>query len=716
MRIGRVLLSASLLLLAAGLAARAGTEPVTPESLLELVFVGDAQIAPDGSRVAFVRVTINAEKNRYERHIWVVETAGGDSRPYTHNRGDDTHPRWSLDGRWLAFLSTRPLPGAGKRKRYPAQIWLLPTNGGEAQPLTQMKFGVRGFVWSPDSTRIAFLAALGADDKLSETPADYTPPKQAPVRVINRMQYKANGVGFLPDRTTQLFILGVEDLLGTPAQLTQGQHNVSAPAWSPDGTRLAFSSNRTADSDYNNNTDIWVVPAAGGELVQLTRDKGPAGLPLWSPAGDQIIFVGASAGEGRRNGAATRQKLWRVPATGGRTVELTEGWDRGVGGFIAGDTRAPVSQDFRPKFSPEGDSIYFTASDRGNAPLFRLPAEGTAASTGLRNPHLAPPAMLTQLNGEVVSFSVAQNGSLALVFADATHPGEIYLRPAAGGRLRPLTHFNDDWLALHFIAEPEEIWFKGADKWDVEGWLLKPPGFDPEKKYPLLLEIHGGPHGQYGNTFFHEFQLLAGAGYLVLYTNPRGSTGYGQRFAAAIQKAWGQKDYEDLMKAVDAVIARGYVDEGRLGALGGSFGGYMTNWIVGQTDRFAAAVTMRCVSNLESFYGESDAWRLGDLAFGKPWYEAEKLYQKLSPIRYIRNVHTPLLIIHSEDDIRTPIEQGEEVYVALKRMKRPVEMVRFPRSNHNLSRTGEPQLRVERLKHIQRWLDTYLKPAAAPAD
>ncbi|MFQ5663437.1 MAG: S9 family peptidase [Terriglobia bacterium] len=691
---------------------QAGTKPVTPESLLELVFVADAQIAPDGSRVAFVHTVINAEKNRYQSHIWVVESAGGRPRPFTYSAGNETHPRWSPDGRWLAFLSTRPLRSDNEeKKRHPAQLWLLPTEVGEARPLTQMKHGVRSFVWAPDSTRIAFLAELGPEEEATETPSELDPSKQAPVRVITRMRYKADGQGFLDHRYTQLFIIGLDDPRGTLKQLTSGSSNVSAPAWSPDGSRLAFSSNRTPDADYNNNTDLWTVPAEGGELVQLTTEAGPQGTPVWSPDGAQIVFLGARQRQQRRFGAATATKLWAIATGGGRMKELTGEWDRRVGNRTAGDTRAPVSQDARPKWSPDGTALYFIGSDRGNAPLFRIPFAGpTSRQAG------GPPEMLTHLNGEVLSFSVARDGRIALVYGDATHPAEVYLRLGAGGRLRPLTYFNADWLEKYAIAEPEAFWFRGASKWEIQGWILKPPDFDPEKNYPLLLQIHGGPHAQYGNTFFHEFQLLASAGYVVLYTNPRGSVGYGQGFAAAIQKAWGQKDYIDLMKAVDAVITRDYIDPKRLGVLGGSFGGYMTNWIVGHTDRFAAAITMRCVSNLESFYGQSDAWRLGDLAFGKPWFKAEKLYRKLSPIRTIKKVRTPLLIIHSEEDIRTPIGQGEEVYVALKRMKRPVEMVRFPRSNHNLSRTGEPRLRVERLRHIQRWLDTYLKPAVRPAD
>lgn len=697
------LLAALLLLVGAGV-LRAGEQPVTPESLLELVFVADAQIAPDGSRVAFVRASSDAEKDGYERHIWIVEAAGGAPRQFTNSSGNDTHPRWSQDGRWLAFLSDRALEPGSKRERHPKQIWLLPVGGGEARPLTRMKRGVSEFAWSPDGTRIAFLSRLGPDDKPGETPAELAPQKEAPVRVVTRMSYKADGRGFLDDRYAQLFVISRDDPGGSLRQLTSGDHNASSPAWSPDGTRIAFSSNRTPDSDYNNNSDIWVVPASGGELIQLTTDGGPAGSPRWSPDGTQLIFVGASRAQGNRYGAATYRKLWRVSARGGEAEELTRQWDRSVPGFVAGDTRAPVSQDAAPKFSPDGEFIYFTAADRGNAPLFRLAAAGDV-----------PPDMITQLNGEVQSFSLAEDGTVALVFGNASRLPEIYLRPAGSGRMQQLTNFNAGWLARHYVAEPEEFWFKGANKWDVQGWILKPPGFDPQRKYPLLLQIHGGPHAQYGNIFFHEFQMLAGAGYLVLYTNPRGSSGYGQGFAAAIQKAWGQKDYVDLMKAVDAVVERGYADPDRMGVLGGSFGGYMTNWVVGHTDRFAAAITMRCVSNLESFYGQSDAWRLGDRAFGAPWYKAEKLYQKLSPVRYIEDVHTPLLIIHSEEDIRTPIPQGEEVYVALKRLQRPVEMVRFPRSNHNLSRTGEPKLRVQRLRHILRWMNRYLQPSA-PTD
>jgi dipeptidyl aminopeptidase/acylaminoacyl peptidase len=317
---------------------------------------------------------------------------------------------------------------------------------------------------------------------------------------------------------------------------------------------------------------------------------------------------------------------------------------------------------------------------------------------------------LVEGDHQICAFHVTPDGRrAALVMADPVNPGEVYALDLEGDRAgtpRCLTDLNADLFAEVQVLEPERLRIKSSDDITVEGWVLKPPGFSKERKHPLILQIHGGPHAQYGSVLFHEFQVLAGLGYVVLYMNPRGSQGYGEDFARAINEAWGDRDYMDLMEAVDAILEEGYIDEKRMGVAGGSYGGYMTNWIVGHTDRFAAAVTMRSVVNMESFFGSSDfGFEMRNELGGAPWQRRE-LYRKLSPITYVENIKTPLLIIHSEQDHRCPIEQAEQLYAALRALKREVLFIRYPEEGHGLSRGGKPEHRVDRLQRIIEWFSS----------
>ena len=387
----------------------------------------------------------------------------------------------------------------------------------------------------------------------------------------------------------------------------------------------------------------------------------------------------------------------------GEARDLTLGLDRPVGHHTLGDTSESEVGAASIIWSADGARLFFLVSDRGSCHLYSVDRSGGEL------------LQLTQGAIDVCSFSVdRQTSQFALQVGSAAEPGDVYLLPTAGGNgsapLR-LTDLNRKWKAGLTLSTPEEIWFDTYDGKKIQGWIVKPPDFDPGQKYPLILQIHGGPHTQYGDAFFHEFQFLAARGYVVLYTNPRGSKGYGEEFTAAIRGSWGDPELNDLMAGVDYVIDQGYVDSERLGVTGGSYGGFMTNWAVSHTDRFKAAVTQRSVTNMISMAGTCDVQLMGDRTyFPSEVWEDPTLYWKLSPLSYVQNINTPLLILHSEGDLRCPIEQGEQLFIALKRLKREVEFVRYPgEASHDLSRSGPPDLRLDRLKRILQWMDKHLQ-------
>jgi dipeptidyl aminopeptidase/acylaminoacyl peptidase len=659
------------------------TAPLRPDDIYHFRWIDHVRLSPDGERIAYQLGWADAESRSNRSRVVVRRVLDPEPVEATAGARRDHSPEWSPDGRSLAFVSKR---GAAD------QVFVLDLPGSEPVQVSSLPEGAGSPAWSPDASHVAFLGTVVSDREAVVD--DPRPPEGAdqvrrtPVaRVARTLDYKHDGGGFVDGRHEHLFIVSAQG--GEATQLTDGPWSVGGIDWSPDGTRLAVVGNADADSDLHRESHLYSVDFTG------TMDKVLTGYdltsPKWSPRGDLIAYVGL-AGED----PGGLERLWVVAATGGEARCLTTSLDLSVGDSLVTDMRA--GHGVRICWSRAGDRLYFTASGPGVTGLYSVDLDGNVRA---------------EVGGQrrIYDFDVA-NGVIAFCASEPSDPGELHV--VMQGAEARLTDLNP-WLRDRFIAQAEEHSFTATDGWVLQGWMLKPPGFDPTRSYPLVMEVHGGPHAEYGWAFFHELQILAGMGYLVFYVNPRGSDGYGEVFRRAVVRDWGGKDYLDLMTALDQVIQKsgGFIDTSRMGIGGGSYGGYMTNWAIGQTDRFAAAVAMRSLSNLVSEYAQHDIVLWGQLEIGSPpWPDSDELWRR-SPIRYVNNVKTPLLLTCGEMDLRCAISQSEEMFGALRLLGKTVEMVRFPEEAHDISRSGRPDRRVERLSRIAGWYERFLGTATA---
>jgi dipeptidyl aminopeptidase/acylaminoacyl peptidase len=675
---------------------------ITIEDLYKIKFLSKPRISPDGQHVAFVVTTIDEHKHEYRSSIWVAPTAGGEARRFTGGTANAYSPCWSPDGRWLAFVSDREGEGEPaeedtqeqkKQGKDKPQIWLIPGDGGEAHQLTFMPHGASNPVWSPVSQRLVFSAAVGPLDEETE---DGKPLPR--VRVIDRLLYRLEGTGFIYDKRQHLFLVDVAG--GEPVQLTDGDWDDKDPAWSPDGTRIAFASSRGEDRWRLPCPDIYTLSinnGQAGELRCLTGGTHSCYSPSWSPDGKSVAFLAKP-----RLRSGNHSELFII-AAGVQSASprcLTSEFEGSCSDWTNSDMTNEQLMP-APVWSPDGKTLYILAAQRGSTRVYAIASEGAGKQ----------PPTLTPGNTHVRDFSIDQSRStMAALIEDPTHVAEIFVcSTASPAELRQLTGFNDALFDELALATPEYMPYTGVDGWPMDGWILKPRDFDAGRKYPLIVEIHGGPNTQYGYGFMHEMQMLVAAGYVVLYTNPRGSIGYGRDFALAVRGAWAEKDSLDIMAGVDALLQKGYIDEQRMGVIGGSYGGFMTSWLIGHTDSFKAAVADRGVINRFSFFGSSDiGWDFTDDDMEVPPWDDPERYMRASPITYVKHIHTPVLIIHSESDLRCSIEQSEQLFAALKYLGREVLFVRFEGQNHGLSRNGHPRLRLERLRHIKAWFEKYL--------
>jgi dipeptidyl aminopeptidase/acylaminoacyl peptidase len=652
--------------------------PVQPDDLFQLRFLHSAALSPDGARVAYSVATYDATDNVDYEQLWLLTTTTGEARQLTFGKTRNHSPQWSPDGKTVAFVSTR----SGK-----AQIHLLPVDGGEARQLTEFKQGIGGApVWSPDGRQLAFSAGPQPDQ-----PHDPTLPYR-----LTRHVYRFDAIGYLDPAVQDIYVIASAG--GEARRLTSDSCNNTAPQWSPDGSQLLFLATMQPDVHSAIYPALRIVTLDGAVTTVVGQSWGSlSGGAAWLPDGRQIAFVGVEAGQS----IGTQNDLFVVDSASQAISKRTTGLDRQVGARLQADMPAGVTAQMGKVFvTADGEAAYVQVQIGGTVPIYRVGLQGAIAYEAV-------------LSGDRSCFLLdCHQPSATLLYAvsDFTTPPDLYLADGAGQHERRVTDLNGAFLAGLQAAAVEHLWFPGQDGVPVEGWLIRPTvGAAP---YPTILYIHGGPHSAFGSVYHFDTQMLVGAGYAVLMVNHRASTGYGNAFATAIKGDWGNLDYTDLMAGIDAVIAKGWADPDRLGVCGLSGGGNLSCWIVGQTDRFKAAVPENPVTNWQSFYGVSDigVWFAVEQLGGHP-HEIPEVYTRCSPITYAHRCKTPTLLVQGEHDWRCPAEQAEQFYTVLKANGCPVEMVRLPGMPHAGAINGVPKMRRAQNEALLGWMNQYVNPS-----
>ncbi|MBU7017353.1 MAG: S9 family peptidase [Theionarchaea archaeon] len=659
---------------------------ITAEDLYNFNLISSCRISPDSYYIVYCVHRVDKKTEKKYSNIWVVPTSGGEPQQFTYGDHADSQPKWSPSGAEIAFISNRD------DEKQP-QIYVMPFHGGEARKLTDLKGEIENFEWSPDSSKL-LVSFRKKDAEEIEREKDSQKKELGIVsRHITRVFFKLDGKGYLPKERLHLWIVSLQ---GECLQLTDSDiYDEQTPAWSPDGEKIVFCSNHAEDPDLDlDAVDLFVIPSTGGDLYKIETPVGLKWNPQFSPDGKWVAYFGYE----ERGQYWKNISLWVVPEDGsGKAQNLTEKFDFHVSTDTINDLPGALPM-MPPTWSQDSKKIYVQVSRHGSTKIMSVSLNGVSEP-------------FVDKKGVIGSFTFDKEQSkLSYLYAHMKDPGEVFVHDMATNTGQKLTHVNEDLLQSLNLGEVEEVWFKGADNNDLQGWIIRPPDFEKSKKYPSILEIHGGPYVQYGNFFMHEFFFLAANGYVVYFCNPRGGQGYGEAHSKAIWNNWGTADYDDLMAWTDCVEKTGYIDSKRMGVTGGSYGGFMTNWIIGHTNRFKAAATQRSVSNMVSMYGTSDFnWPLQYEVGDEPPWENHENYWRQSPLKYIKNCQTPTLIIHSEQDMRADVEQGLQVFVALKRLGIDTELVLFPDEPHGLSREGRTDRRVARLNYIKNWFDRYLK-------
>ena len=659
---------------------------LTAEDLYNFNLISSCRISPDGHYIIYCVHRVDKKTEKKYSNIWVVPTSGGEPQQFTYGDHADSQPKWSPSGAEIAFISNRD------DEKQP-QIYVMPFHGGEARKLTDFKGEIENFEWSPDSSKL-LVSFRKKDAEEIEREKDSQKKELGVVsRHITRVFFKLDGKGYLPEERLHLWIVPLQ---GESLQLTDSHiYDEQTPAWSPDGKKVVFCSNHTEDPDLDLDAiDLFVIPSTGGDLFKIETPVGFKWNPQFSPDGKWVAYFGY---EGR--GQYWKNiSLWVVPGNGSAKAQnLTEKFDLHVSTDTINDLPGALPM-MPPTWSQDSKKVYVQVSRHGSTKIMSVSLDGVVEP-------------VVDKKGVIGSFTFDREQSkLSYLHAHMKDPGEVFVHDMATNTGQKLSHVNEELLQSLDLGDVEEVWFKGAADNDLQGWIIKPPDFDKSRKYPSILEIHGGPYVQYGNFFMHEFFFLAANGYVVYFCNPRGGQGYGEEHSKAIWDNWGTVDYEDLMAWTNFVEKTGYIDARKMGVTGGSYGGFMTNWIIGHTNRFKAAVTQRSVSNMVSMYGTSDYnWPLQYEVGDEPPWENHENYWRQSPLKYIKKCQTPTLVIHSEQDMRADVEQGLQVFVALKRLGIDTELVLFPDEPHGLSREGRTDRRVARLNYIKNWFDRYLK-------
>ncbi len=671
--------------------------PLTIDDLYQLAWLEDPRISPDGSVVAYVHVSVDRPRNCYRQAIYLAPSDGSPPRRFTGGTRHDHSPRWAPDGSRLAFVSTRD----DER----GQIFIISRDGGEAQKLTDMPNGASDPVWSPDGLHIAFLSHSNEEERRKEDdgiwpekPAteweerrqkeqrEHENTERNDPRVITRLPYRT-GTSFFDDRRRHIYIVDVPagDIPAPirPRRITDGDLHYGPPAWMPDGASLLTTATRDPEADslfaYY---DVLRVPVEGGKPETLTQAGYSYFDPQPSPDGSLIAF--RRVPEDRLLAAGSQVAI--IPASGGEPRDLTAHTDLNIEQF---------------HWQPDGQGLLFVAGWYGDAHVYAIGLAGT--------PTYERGATLVRGRRIVSDFDVGRDGTIAFIAGSAENPCDLFVRKPDGSE-RQLSTINAPLLNQRHIAPIEELRYMAPDGEEVQGWVLYPPDFDATRQYPLATYIHGGPHTMWGpgfRTMWHEWQVISAQGYVVFFCNPRGSEGYGERWRDAIRRKWGEADAPDIHAGIDALISRGNIDPRRIAVTGGSYGGFMTAWLISQSDRFTCAVAARGVYNLLTEHSTSDAHELIEIEFdGYPWDLYEELWFH-SPLAHAHKINTPLLILHSELDYRVPISEAEQLFAILRRQKKIVELVRYPREGHELTRSGEPRHRVDHMTRTLEWFNRY---------
>jgi len=638
------------------------------DELFKLKTVGNPQVSPEGMWVAYTITEVDLEKDKSETRVWMTPVSGGDAIPMTVKGSSASTPRWSPDGKYLSFLSSR--------KDGKTQVWSLDRRGGEAQQLTEILQGVQGYEWSPDGTKLLLVLQDPKPEDLEKDKDKKEKLKKPKPWVIDRLQFKMDYVGYLDGRRTHLFVFNLNNKKMT--QITSGDFDDTQPAWSPDGKFVALVSNRTEEPDANNNTDIWIVSTEntdkGKTLRQITTNSVPDQSPAWSPDGKHIVYE--TVVDKKHYYYYCTTFLAMTPVEGGEPRILTKTLDRNI---------------WSPKFSPDGKAVFFMLEDSGEQHLAKVNLSSgkiTRTVAGQRS---------------VYSYSLGLEGNVAVLVSEPHLPGEIFLSKA--DKLQQLTFTNQKLLSELRLAEMENIHFKSKDGTEIEGFIYKPIGFSPDFRYPTILRIHGGPVSQYDVSFSSEAQLFAANGYLVVMTNPRGSSGYGQDFSLAIYADWGNKDFEDVIEGVDFAIKKGYTDPEKLGVGGWSYGGILTNYVITKSKRFKGAISGASDALIIANYGHDEYQNWWEEELGLPW-ENRQAWERLSSFNSVQNVVTPTLLVGGEKDWNCPILNSEQLYQALRRLGVKTQLVVYPNEHHGISR---PSFRKDLSQRYLAWYEKHVK-------
>lgn len=665
MNIQKSILSGFLFLLCitTAIIAQENQKTIQIEDLLNLKGVGSPVVSPDGAWIAYTVSETDIEKDKSETQIWMIPSNGGEAIPMTGKGYSASQPKWSPDNKYLSFLAAK--------EESKTQVWTLNLQGGEAVQVTNILQGVSGHSWSPNGNRLLLSIKDAKPEQLTKSKEDDKKPKPY---VIDRLQFKRDYTGYLDRFRTHLYVYTQGD--SNAVQITSGDYDDSGAVWSPDSKSIAFVSNRTEEPDGNSDSNIWVVSAdnkdQGASLVQVTTNSGPDRSPAWSPDGKSITHITTT----------DLDAIWYAtnhlaiaPSKGGKATLLTENIDRNMSS---------------PKFSKDGKSIYFLLEESGTTILASISPSGKNF------------ARVVSGNHNISSFEL-NNSSINLLMGKANQPNEIFTFQKKS--LTRLTSVND--LHLSELKKPsmEKINFKSSDGTDIEGFVVKPVDYDESKKYPTILWAHGGPVSQYEYSFHSPSQLFAANGYVTLLINPRGSSGYGQAFSEILFADWGNKDFEDVMAAVDFSIDQGWSDPEKLGVGGWSYGGILTNYVITKSKRFKGAISGASEALYRSNYGHDHYQLTWELELGLPW-ETPEAWERISPFNDVANITTPTLWIGGGDDWNVPIINSEQMYQAMKRLGRTTQLVVYPGEHHGIRR---PSFQVDRYERYLAWFDEYVK-------